>query len=304
MPQVILASKTLAAIDAAVEADQGAAYRVWLGKVIGHIGDAYRGADDGFRSHLGGSLIGRECSRDIWMGFRWVVKPQFSGRILRLFNRGHLEEARFIALLLTIGCQVYQQDAEGKQFRITHAEGHMGGSGDGVVINCPDVPEGQPALCEFKTHSSKSFAELKAKGVYEAKFEHYVQMNVYMRKMGLALALYMAVNKDTDELHAEIIVLDPILADKFLDRGTGLIYTETPPDRISNTPGFFKCKFCDKAQACHHGKGIAKNCRTCMYSKPVANKEWVCTFHDKVIPYDVQIKGCDDYQILPGLTKA
>ena len=28
------------------------------------------------------------------------------GRILRLFNRGHLEEARFIALLLLIGVQV------------------------------------------------------------------------------------------------------------------------------------------------------------------------------------------------------
>ena len=42
--------------------------------------------------------------------------------MLRLFNRGHIEEARFIAMLLTIGMPVYQQDAEGKQFRIHFGE--------------------------------------------------------------------------------------------------------------------------------------------------------------------------------------
>ena len=219
MPNVILATHTVAKIDAMVKADQGSAFREWLGKVIGHIGDAYRTGNEGHRSHMGASLIGGECARAVWYNFRWATKSNFEGRLLRLFNRGHLEEARFIAMLLMIGCDIYQQDENGNQFRISHAEGHFGGSGDGVAVGIPDLPPGTAALTEFKTHNDKSFTELKAKGVRDAKFEHYVQMNVYMRKMGLAVALYLAVNKNTDELYGEIIPLDSAVADQFLDRG-------------------------------------------------------------------------------------
>ena len=251
MSNIFLAHKTLAAIDAALEADQGAKYRTFLGKVIPHMDDAYRGEDEGFRSHMGGSLIGGECPRAIWYGWRWVTKSKFPGRILRLFNRGHLEEARFIALLLMIGVQVYQQDANGKQFRISHADGHFGGAGDGVGVGIPDLDPATAALLEFKTHGEKSFKELVAKGVRDAKFEHYVQMNVYMRKMGLAVALYGAVNKNTDALYFEIIPLDIAVADQFLERGCKLIALEEPPKRLSESPGFWKCRFCDHKPTCH-----------------------------------------------------
>src|SRR5574340_720247 len=146
-----IADKTLQAINDALHADQGASYRVWFAKVLPHMKDAYSGDTFPFRPHLGASLIGNTCARQIWYGFRWVKAPRFDGRMIRLFNRGHLEEARFIALLLMIRCEVYQQDANGKQFRISHADGHVGGSGDGVVVGLPELGK-IPALCEFKTH--------------------------------------------------------------------------------------------------------------------------------------------------------
>ena len=31
-------------------------------------------ASDGFRSHLGASLIGKECERALWYDFRWVTR--------------------------------------------------------------------------------------------------------------------------------------------------------------------------------------------------------------------------------------
>ena len=52
----------------------------------------------GFRSHLGASVIGNKCKRAIWFNFRWVKKPEFSGRQLRLFNRGHKEEEPYSTL--------------------------------------------------------------------------------------------------------------------------------------------------------------------------------------------------------------
>lgn len=289
--------ETMKRMEEMVALDQGSAYRGWLGKVIMHIGDAYRTGEDGHRSHMGASLIGSECPRAIWYNFRWATKAKFSGRILRLFNRGHLEEARFIALLLTIGCQVYQQDENGKQFRISHAEGHFGGSGDGVVIGIPDLPAGVAALTEMKTHSNKSFEEVKKKGVRDAKFEHYVQMNVYMRKMGLPVGVYLAVNKDNDEVYVEIVVLDSVVADQFLDRGEKLVWMDKPPTKLNESPGFWKCRFCDHAPVCHKGAKPDRNCRTCVFAKPVANAEWECTNpqHPMLIPKETQLASCADY---------
>lgn len=37
---------------------------------------------DGFREHLGASLIGKSCSRALWFGFRRVTSSRFSGRLL------------------------------------------------------------------------------------------------------------------------------------------------------------------------------------------------------------------------------
>lgn len=315
--------ETLKAIDSALEKDQGARFRQLLQTVIPHIGDAYRGQEESFRSHMGASLIGGECARAIWYGWRWVTKPKFSGRILRLFNRGHLEEARFIALLLMIDVQVYQQDAEGKQYRISHAEGHFGGSGDGVGINIPDFQVGQPALLEFKTHGEKSFFELagknwkdyveflknpktkfakfEGKGLREAKFEHYVQMQTYMRKMGLALGLYVAVNKNTDEIYMEIVVLDEATADQFLDRGLKLVLMPDPPDKMNESPGFWKCRFCDHRPVCHLGAEAEVNCRTCRYSQPVKDAQWICTKYDQIISKELQLTGCQHYEKHPKI---
>lgn len=295
MPNVILATQTVAKIDAMVKADQGSSYREWLGKVIGHIGDAYRTGNDGHRSHMGASLIGGECARAIWYNFRWATKSNFEGRLLRLFNRGHLEEARFIAMLLMICCEVYQQDENGNQFRISHAEGHFGGSGDGVAVGIPDLAPGTAALTEFKTHNDKSFSELKAKGVRDAKFEHYVQMNVYMRKMGIAVALYLAVNKNNDELYGEIIPLDSAVADQFLDRGEKIVWMTEPPNKINESPGFFRCRWCDHRPVCHLKAAPDKNCRTCAYSEPVEGGKWICRLHDQHIGKEVQLTGCKDY---------
>jgi hypothetical protein len=299
MMAITLASKTTAMIDEMIAKDQGSAFRGWLGKVMPHMGDAYRTDEDGHRSHMGASVIGGECARAIWYNFRWATKSAFTGRLLRLFNRGHLEEARFIACLLMIGAQVYQQDANGKQYRISASEGHYGGSGDGVVIGIPDLPAGQAALCEFKTHNDKSFIKLKKEGVRDAKFEHYVQMQQYMRKMGIPVALYMAVNKNNDEIYAELIYLDVPVADQFLERADKLVWMQQPPKRVSESPGWFACQWCDHRPICHLKAAPDRNCRTCGFSQPVAGGEgqWMCNQPLTPQPIDKarQLVGCDHY---------
>jgi hypothetical protein len=303
MGNVHLASKTLAAIEEAIARDQGAAYRGHLGRVIPHMGDAYRDDpnDSGFRKHMGASLIGGECGRAIWYGFHWATKGNFTGRLLRLFNRGHLEEARMIACLLTIGCTVYQQDAEGKQFRISDVGGHFGGSGDGVAIGIPDLPQGTAALLEFKTHNDKSFVKLVAEGVRGAKFEHYVQMQTYMQKMGLAAALYLAVNKNNDELYGEIIPLESSIGQQFTERARTIIMLQhEAPSRMNESPGFFKCKWCNHYGICHQKRMPERNCRTCLHSQAnTADGQWYCTAKPEPVALNEaqQLAGCSAYTV-------
>lgn len=294
-PNVRLATKTVTAIDTAIAADQGNLYRYWLGKVLPHIKDAYRQDDEEHRSHLGASILGNECARAIYYSWRWFSSRKHEGRIIRLFNRGHMEEARMIACLLTIGVDIYQQDANGKQYSISHAGGHIGGSGDGVGYNIPDVEFGQFALLEFKTHGEKSFTSLTNSGVRESKYEHYVQVQTYMRKMGLAQALYLAVNKNTDELYGEIILLNPEFADQALDKGQMIVSLSQPPKKINESAGYFKCRFCNHRPVCHLGKAPEINCRTCVNSVPLQDGNWFCGKYNQILSKEGQLAGCSEH---------
>jgi hypothetical protein len=313
--QITLAYRTLRLMHECIHRDQGNAYRANLKKVIPHIDDAYRQDEDPFRTHLGASIIGQECGRAIYYSHRWVTARNVSGQMLRLYNRGHLEEARFIALLLTIGCEIYQQDENGKQFRISHADGHVGGSGDGVLLRIPDLAPGQPALGEFKTHNQKSFDKLAGDnwrkfiegekgeqftgdGVRASKFEHYVQMQVYMHRMQLTVTLYVAVNKNTDDIYCELVPLDSAFAEQFLERGRVLALTQTVPKRINKSPGFWKCRFCDHKEVCHLGAAPARNCRTCSFSHPVEGVpggQWRCNLLQCTLTKEAQLAGCGQY---------
>jgi hypothetical protein len=247
-----IAVKTLKLFEETMVKDQGNEYRRQLANVLPYISDVYRQGEDGFRSHLGASVIGGECGRALWYGFRWFYKSTFNGRILRLFARGHLEEGRVISLLLASGIQIYQQDAEGKQFRISHFGGHFGGSGDGIAYGIPDLPEGTACLLEFKTHSDTSFKKLNL-GVQQYKPEHYTQMQLYMEGMDLNYGLYLAVNKNDDEIYAEIIKKDIATAPLYKERAKRLIFTSEAPPRVNENPSWYLCKWCEFNAVCQAG---------------------------------------------------
>lgn len=271
------AVKTMELFNECIERDQGSAYRVWLGKVLPHIEDAYRAGDGGFRTHLGISLIGDECGAKIFYGWRWATKPHFSGQTLRLFNRGHLEEGRFVALLLTAGLQIVQQDETGGQYRVSYLNGHFGSAIDGVIIGCPDMPQPEtPILTEMKTHNDASFKKLKADGVKESKWEHYVQQQEYMLYYKLPASLYIAVNKNTDEIWAEIVPFDPEVAERYKDRGHIIALSDVPPPKISRDKTFWKCKWCDQRPVCQLGEMPEVNCRTCKHSYAQEDGTWRC----------------------------
>ena len=295
---MLVATKTLEAIEKAMYADQGASFRGHLGRLMPLAADAYSTKEDLWRDHLGASLIGRECGRELWYSFHWATEKRFDGRMLRLFNRGHLEEPRFIALLVMIGCQVWQVDANGKQFRIGDHNGHFGGSMDGVIQGLPDIPD-QPVLGEFKTHNAKSFEKLVTSGVLTAKWEHFIQMQLYMGKNSLKWSAYCATNKDTDAIHIELVQFDQLQYLRYLERAGMLIQATSPPPKINESPGWFKCKFCDQKEVCHGGAPLAVNCRTCHWSRVAEEGRWACVYPpspEHNLSKEVQRIGCAAYE--------
>ena len=273
---MILADATLKAINDALEQDQGAAFRQHLGKFLPLMKDAYQGESTRPRGYFGASSIGRECARELWYQFRWIKQPWFNGKTLRLFNRGHLEEARILALLAMLGIEIHHADERGQQYGFVGYRGHLRGSGDGVVRGVLECPEDY-LLLEIKTHNDKSFNSLKQQGVLQSKPVHYRQIQAYLGHMKLEGALYVGVNKNTDDLHLEIIELNQETFERYLERAQRIIDARHVPVRINDSPGWYQCRICDYYGVCHGDTPIRRTCRTCTWVSLEDNGVWRCT---------------------------
>ncbi len=260
-------------------------------------------AHSGFRRHLGASLIGKECERALWYDFRWTTRARFAGRILRLFETGNREEERLVRNLRRTGATVMEVDPEtGRQFRVEAHGGHFGGSLDGVAINLLEAPKTWHVI-EFKTHSNKSFNDLAAKKVRASKPQHFAQMQIYMHLMSIARAMYLAVNKDTDDLYVERVEADQGFAANLLEKAKRIIFTASVPTRISEDPSWYQCRLCDHAPLCHGGAAAEVNCRTCLHATPVEGG-WHCARHQKGLSDADQGIGCEHHLYLPPLVPA
>ena len=291
-----LATQSKKLINAALELDGGAKYRGLLGEAVKEIGDAFEPEQEKHpRKHLGASLIGRECTRYLWLSWRWAFWKKFDARMLRLFNRGHLEEARWIALVRAAGFHTVHLD-NGKQIRISGAGGHYGGSLDGMIYGCPEVPN-EWGLLEFKTFSLKTFLKLVKDGVQTSKHEHYVQCQQYMAKHNLSFCLYCAVCKDNDEIHLEIIRADRINAGLYEARANTVVSAVAAPTKCSASPLYQTCKYCDAYPVCHENQPIMKTCRSCQHVLVCDNGVWWCghSKKQKVLTAEEQFAACEDY---------
>jgi hypothetical protein len=140
-------------------------------------------------------------------------------------------------------------------------------------------------LVEYKTHSEKSFTKLAGKqigkhpllkrdpasrqGLKLSKPQHYSQMCSYGQAYQLKYGLYCAVNKNTDELYFEIVELDWTHGVNLYERAGRVIFSQTPPPKISNSPAYFYCKtLCPVYMQCHYAGKPDTNCRSANMRTP------------------------------------
>lgn len=212
------------------------------------------------RKYLGASRIGEECERKLAYEFHQTPKDEgsdFQGKTLRIFDMGHDGEDRMAEYLKLAGFQLQTHTDEGKQIGISDANGLFKGHLDGYIHGGPAI-EGlkYPLLWENKALGDKSWNDLKKNGLKKSKPVYYAQVQVYMGYKDLQACLFTALNRDTGEIHVELVLFNARDCQDYIDKVVRLVKTQSPDEatKISKDPSDFRCKFCDFRQRCHSTK--------------------------------------------------
>ena len=212
------------------------------------------------RQYLGASRLGVACERALQ--FEYAKAPidhgrDIPGRMLRIFERGHVMEDCMVAWLRDAGFDLRTRKADGEQFGFSVADGRLQGHVDGVIVG---GPEGfaYPALWECKALGSKSWNDLAKKGLAASKPVYAAQVAIYQTYLGLFdnPAIFTAVNADSMEIYTELVPFDAALAQKMSDRAVRVIQATEAGELLPRSfaqADHFECRFCSYAERCWGG---------------------------------------------------
>jgi hypothetical protein len=118
-------------------------------------------------------------------------------------------------------------------------------------------------------------------------------MCAYGKAFQLKFGLYIAVNKDDDDIHYEMMELDWNYATELENKARDIIYSKFPPRRISENPASWECTYCVFKEICHAAEKVEINCRSCKLSEPRDKGQWYCNRWNNIIPSDFIKTGCE-----------
>ncbi len=216
------------------------------------------------RSYLGASRLGVACERALQYEYAHApVDPgrELPGRVLRIFEVGHVLEALAIRWLRLAGFDLHTEKADGGQFGFSVAGGRIQGHVDGILAGGPEtLGLAYPALWECKTMNARAWRETVKRGVAQAKPVYAAQIAVYQAYMEASVpgisqnpALFTAINKDTQELWFERVPFDGGLAQRMSDRAVRIIQATEAGEllpRLATTPTHQECKGCAWQDRC------------------------------------------------------
>lgn len=279
---------TLDAVDAAIEAAQ----------------------DKKARPYLGASSIGDDCHRKLWLGFHWATAPNFRAHTLKLFDDGHRsEDIQAKRLRMVDGLTLWTHNPAGEQYGFVDLDGHFRGHYDGVIQGLLQAPA-TPHVWEHKATAEASQRKLeKLKDEHGEKNAlvhwnktYYVQAQVYMRKTELERH-YMTVSspgcRHTVSCRTDLVNEH---ADFAIKKAADIIASDRSPQRVSDDPGHWQCKFCQHYDLCQMRAELPlMNCRTCVSSSPAKSGFWTCDHNNKTLSVDDQRTGCEYHLYIPDL---
>lgn len=178
------------------------------------------------RHYVSTSGLGRECMRQIQYDYLAVPKDEgreFEPKTLRIFEAGHRGEDIVAAWLRAAGFDLRTERQDGRQFGFSSLDGRFRGHIDGCLVGGP-VAMQFPALWENKALGASPWKEVVKKGVALAKPLYAAQIALYQAYLDLPKpTLFTALNRDTFELHCELVPFDANLAQRASDRAVQIV---------------------------------------------------------------------------------
>jgi hypothetical protein len=209
------------------------------------------------RTYLGASRLGVECTRALQYEYADApvdVGRDLGGRMLRIFERGHVLEDCMVAWLRGAGFDLRTRRDDGMQFGFSALDGRLKGHVDGVIVAGPEG-YAYPALWEMKALGAKAWRELEKRRLAVAKPVYAAQVAMYQAYLGLHEnpALFTAINADTMELYAERVPFDGQLAQRMSDRAVQIVLATDAGELLPRgftDPTHFECRFCAWQDRC------------------------------------------------------
>jgi len=204
--------------------------------------------------NIGFGEIGHECSRFLWYKINSQEGERFTADTLRIFRNGHEDEAAMARDLRKVeGITLYTHDPErdNKQYKFENLDSRFQGRLDGVVVGLKQAPK-TFHIWEHKSVGDKKFeALIKNPVLKDWNIVYYAQAQSAMLHAELE-RYYMTIStpglRRVTSLRGE---LDREFAESLVDKARRIINATEPPERISNDPCWFQCRYCRFQGVCH-----------------------------------------------------
>lgn len=223
----------------------------------------YRAIEDAHvpdeRDYLGASIIGHDCIRFLYYTYNNYPREPFDAKTLMTFESGHRsEDLAAERLRLMPDVQLITHDENGDQYGFSDFDGKFKGHFDGGILGIAEAPKTWHIWehKECNERKFKEFCKLRNEHGYKNVLKiwnpiYYAQGQVYMHYTKLKRHFttvstmggrdYLSCRTDYNKQHAE----------EYVRKAEMVINAEKPPQRLSDKPDFYKCRFCDFKDICH-----------------------------------------------------
>ena len=247
---------------------------------------------------ISASALGSPCDRQLWLGLRWASPPEtMTGRKLRIFERGDIEEERVLADLRLAGIEISRE-----QERFALANGWLRGKIDAFGVGFLEAPKAGH-VTEVKSAKAADYRAVQKHGVAKHKPEHWHQLHTGMAATGTERGAYVIVNKDTEEIHIERINLDVEVAARQEARVLRIVEDHEAPGKIAEEPKGPPCLFCQHKALCFERAMPRRSCRTCVFFTFTRDGDGHCERWNEPRKPERQREGkdCPTHAFLPSL---
>ena len=273
------------------------------------------------RSYLQCSSLGKDCERELWYNWRWVIPVTFDAATLRRFADGFAGEELMAKRIRAVpGVKLQTNYDDGTQYEVHDMGGHLLGHLDGVIEGVAAAPKSMH-VWEHKSVQQKTYNKLeklkREHGEKEAlelwSSTYYGQAQLYMGLTKLKRHYLTVTTPGGRDITSCRTNYDAGAFKMYLDKARRIFDSAEAPPRVSKKADYFQCRWCDFKEPCHGTKVAQVNCRTCAHSSPVEAESagdpgkptrrgvWKCERHNKRLGFKKQTEGCQDHLFIPSL---